>query len=344
MALYFNDVKLDLTGSPDKGSEFEMFVKTKINEIRKEYSNRMPLVFTFSESTKFKKYVTADFNTTRTVDAYPPLRYIPLSLPILYNGTMINVRYAEYEEVVNDKLVYIPRKLSFNGRKKINETELDLAFFLLYCYNDVDNALSTHEIKKINPNTEGKCTITFVDDIKTNKIKFTYESKKASVVNNIMNIISNDNIKKIALIYKIANCEIKETQTLRADIIQKLEINAKMADPLVNVYAEFEAKFGDYFKEGGGVTLALDSQEEELALLKIVDSAIVNKTIIMSKQASGVDAWWYVRADGKRGKCITTVDVSEDANDALIKYLKADKHAYSDFKENHKDVMSVKKQ
>ena len=342
MALYFNDEKLDLTGSPDKGSEFEMFVKTKINEIRKEYSNRMPLVFTFGESTKYKKYVTTDFNSTRTVDAYPTLRVIPLSLPILYNGATINVRYAEYDEVVNDKVVYNPRKLNFKGREKLDETKLDLAFFLLYCYNDIDNALSTPEIKKINANTEGKCTITFVDDIKTNKVKFTYESKKASVVNSIMNIISNDNIKKIALIYKIANCEIKETQTLRADIIQKLEINAKMADPLVNVYAEFEVKFGDYFKEFGGV--ALDSQEEELALLKIVDSAIVNRSIMRAKQASGVDAWWYVRADGKRGKCITTVDVSEDANDALIKYLKADKQAYGDFKENHKEVMSAKKQ
>lgn len=342
MALYFNDVKLDLTGSPDKGSEFEMFVKTKINEIRKEYSNRMPLVFAFGENMKFKKYVTADFNTTRTIDAYPPLRYIPLSLPILYNGTTINVRYAEYEEVVNDKLVYIPRKLSFNGRKKINETELDLAFFLLYCYNDVDNALSTPEIKKINANTEGKCTITFVDDIKTNKVKFTYESKKAAVVNSIMNVISNENIKKIALIYKIANCEIKETQTLRADIIQKLEINAKMADPLVNVYAEFEAKFGDYFKEGGGVSVVGDKEEEELALLKIIDSAIVNKTITQAKQATGVDAWWYVRADGKRGKCITTVDVTEEANDALVKYFKADKNAYGDFKEHHKGIMSIR--
>lgn len=342
MALYFNDEKLNLTGSPDKGTEFEMFVKSKINEIRSEYSNRMPLVFSFGEKSKYKKYVTSDFSQVRTIDAYPTLRVIPLSIPILYNGTTITVRYAEYEEVVGDKVNYMPRKLNFSGRLKIDETKLDLAFFLMYCYNDIDNALSTAEIKKINANTEGSCTITFVDDIKTNKVKFTYESKKASVVNNIMNIISNENIKKIALIYKIANCEIKETQMLRADIIQKLEINAKMADPLVNVYAEFEAKFGDYFKEGGGVVVVGDKEEEELALLKIVDSAVVNKTITLAKQASGIDAWWYVRSDGKRGKCITTIDLGEDANDTLIKYFKADKNAYGDFKEHHKGVMSIR--
>ncbi len=342
MALYFNDVKLDLTGSLDKGSEFEIFVKTKISEIRKEYSNRMPLVFAFGESTKFKKYVTADFNTTRTVDAYPPFRVVSLSVPILYNGVTVNVRYAERQIINGDNITYTPRNFGFKGREKINETKLDLAFFLLYCYNDIDNALSTPEIKKINPNTEGNCTLTFVDDIKANKVKFTYDSKKASVVNSIMNIISNDNIKKIALIYKIANCEIKETQMLRADIVQKLEINAKMADPMMNVYAEFEAKFGDYFNEGGGVTIKPDTQEEEIALLKIVDSAIVNKSIMQGKQASGIDAWWYVRADGKRGKCITTVDATEDANDALIKYFKADKNAYGEFKEHHKEVMLVK--
>ena len=152
---------------------------------------------------------------------------------------------------------------------------------------------------------------------------------------------------------------MKDVDVLRGDIIDKLDAMSKVADPLVNVYAEFETKFSDMMKvkstpqsqpkveqpiqppaEQTELTLGLNNSDaEDIVYLQFIEMCVANKVIMEAKKANGVNAWWYANGNAK-SKAIFDIEDGKNSMDVLLGFLKADKAEYAEMKRRYDLAMS----
>lgn len=317
--IYIDEEKLDLTGGVDKGTPTEIIVKQAIMKIRDNYGKRMPLVFNFSEHLKFQKKITSDFVNTQVIDCYPSQRMIICEVPVMINGTRVSVRYVESVERSNGENNYKPRKIVFNGNMKINDTELDKAFYMLFCYNDISGGMQCSEITRIEPRIASRATIQFIDHAQINEEKFAFEKIKATVLNSILNDISNENIKQCAMLYSISNAHDKDAKVLRTDLLERLAILDKMSDPIENVYADFSVKFHKMMNKDVALTTealvkGMMAQAKELGILREVNT-------------KNGKAWYYWdAAKGVRVSKVCDIIGNITAEQTLINLMSADEN------------------
>ena len=206
MGIIIDNHVLNLKGSEKEGTSEEKVVKQCMNKIRAEFKGRFPLKITFGEHMAFNKVVMQggrEFKTT----GYPPLRYVPISCDIMLNNSRVSVRYFNAERRNNGELEYFPRKLKFTGSMNIRETELDLAFYMLYCIGSVENAKEISSIKRIDE-PKGKKEFILIDTFKINTDEIRFNKTQSSVNNAIANEMENNKIKKIATFYGLSQVDI----------------------------------------------------------------------------------------------------------------------------------------
>lgn len=195
MGIIIDNQVLDLKGSEKKGTTEERVVKECISKIRAEFKGRFPLKITFGDHMAFEKTAMQGGREFKTM-GFPSLRQIPVSCDIMLNNSRVNVRYFNAERRNNGELEYFPRKLKFTGSMNIRETELDLAFYMLYCIGSVENAKEISSIKRINE-PKGLKDFTLIDTFKINTDEIRFNKTKSSVENAIANEMEDNKIKKL---------------------------------------------------------------------------------------------------------------------------------------------------
>lgn len=314
MGIIIDNQVLDLKGSEKEGTTEEKVVKECISKIRAEFKGRFPLKITFGDHMAFEKTAMQGGREFKTM-GYPSLRQIPVSCDIILNNSRVNVRYFNAERRNNGELEYFPRKLKFTGSMNIRETELDLAFYMLYCVGNVENAKDVSSIKRINEQ-KGAKDFTLIDTFKINTDEIRFNKTKAAVENAIANEMEDNKIKKIATFYGLSQVDNKPAEVLRNELIRHLNILTQTTGDKISVYDEFNLKFEKMMTSEGGI---------EANIRALISRAIENKCI-QSRKITGQNAqeWCYTKDNGARGERIHKVMPDKGEVESLVIFLTGD--------------------
>lgn len=242
--LIVNGEKLNLTGKPENGTDLEVFVKTKMQELKENYKGRFPLMFLFNDHLKFTKNVSFGMSENfKKVDGYPQGRVLPCETTVIILGDKVKIRYAE-EEILNgnaEVIGYEPRKIPFRGKMMIKDHELDKAFYFLYLLGDVEGRIECSEVKLLNVN-KGLKTLKHVDEFKISEAEIMFEKTKTRINNFILNELSDEHIKQIAILYSIPKAQDSPSSVLRSKLVKSIASKQLTASPNENEYLSFEKK------------------------------------------------------------------------------------------------------
>lgn len=305
--IFIDNVKVDLK-SPE-GSKIEKVVKRHIDEIKKSYKGRFPLVIRYGQHLAYKQEVEQG-GQSFVVEKYPPQRTMKLTSQVVIDGVKVNVRWANTE---NDGKYY-PEKEQFKGKMNISEIDADKAFYFLYCYPNIDGGLESSDIQKIEA-TNNTPDFAFIDSHRENRMELDYIKTRARVENAITNEMDDDAIKVAAINYSLSGATTKPSNVLRAELVRLLAIKAETTKDKVAVYQDFTLKCEKFLANKDNL---------ETKIRALIQKAQEGKYIRHSKINGSANTfeWMYMNPkSGARGKRIYETMPDKSPIESLVTYL-----------------------
>lgn len=313
MAIYIDDVKLDLKGNLTDGTKNEQLVKKCIKEIRDRFDGRFPLQIVFAEHLAFDK-TYAQGSREWTTKGYPTMRTIGMISYIMLYGVRVKIQYAE-SDARDAAGNLMPKSKKFKGRMYVAEHDVDLAFYLLYCHPGIGGSVKNDNIELIGETNELK-NFVLVDTHKTNADELELSRVRSEAEHYLSLKLSNDQIQKVAIFYGLQGATSKPAEVLRVDMLRMLKVKSQSSENEIDPYVEFMKKYKELAKDSDGV-------EEDIRSL--ISKAVDGKMIRAQNKKGGGREWVYSNPKtGGRGGQIQEVMPDMDETESLVKLLLTD--------------------
>lgn len=300
--------------------ETEEIIVRKIKGLSKIYENRFPLVFRYSKNSMSVRTVgdsSMDDSTTQRVRRDRNRVFLSAVNKCNVGKERASITYCTDYKADKDSGIITPKskRIEFSGTILVDEYNRDLAFYLLYVYNNC-TTIEDKDIKKVNDVDNTTSLIELIDDkaISDNNLS------KIKNVTKSNDFIINANVKvleTICLKYSIKTST--DVDMMRNNIIVKLQrLDNKSNNSFVNIYNEFL------------IFAKKISFKEDLGIDEIIEMAISDKAI---EFVSGSNQKWYYMTDkGTRGEVLCEKPSNMSKDEALKLFLGHNQDKFSEFK------------
>jgi hypothetical protein len=341
-------------GYSKEPTPYEVVIKEKIKDIKESFKGRFPLRFSLHKNLITNGTISeANGRNAYTVPIYPH-RPIKLSQSVIINDERVVLTYCKKLVYNKSKNEYRPDiknlDLAKGGKLDVIEHDADLAFYLLYVHNNVDNAFDCLEIKRdVVPGNPREYFYTFVDEHKVAMETIQRDKAKVKTQAIIYAEMTDEIVKAMSIRYNIAGAEIKNVDMLRIELFNKIVSTAETAYAYENVYGEFESKYKEHLglcnkksasakeenKEqtppptppsndnqngGNDPESELDKELRLKSLITKAENAGIIRANGLKSTNSNYHFWCFVNSEGKNGDRICAI-INRDAADSLYKAL-----------------------
>jgi len=316
--LLINNNELSRTKTDDV---VENYIKEKFDHLRKTFGGKT-LNFRLADRLAYTAMVTnkqkVDFSPVRK---FPDIVPINASSEVVIKNQRVTITYCSVikpePKTGNNKPE--PKYIEFKNSMSVDETNIELMFFLMYVSPDVIGQLTDKDIKIITTKKESEKKILLVDEVKSAKAFIEREALVAEATYLLLNKYNEKTIRLLGLKYNISGYEVKDVVLLRKEILDKLQTLDATSKPYENVYGDFIVKSkkidaGD--KDDNDEVKALVFKAEEIGVIRRI------------KDASG-ECWYHWNmTTNKRGSKICSLGSFNDMIDAIEAELRTNEDSY----------------
>jgi len=249
--ILINNEEINL-GTALEHTEIEEVIMQKQEVIKKTFAGRFPLKFTLEDRYISKTKTTdATFQNTREILVYPS-RPISLHSQVVIDNERVEIRYCKSRKFNENKQTFInsPKNLVFKTTYDVNQFDIDLAFFLLYCHPNISGNLEGDDIKIVR-RAAPEYFYKFIDLYKNATEIIEKDKHETTTKYMIYNALTNEEIKSMAILYNIPNANMKtndESDTLRVELFDKIKELARKAASYENTHELFKSKCDELVK------------------------------------------------------------------------------------------------
>lgn len=304
--LLVNDKQLDLNTPIEDARGVEKTVLQEIENIRKTYGDKFPMIFKFVPEMYFEREVVNGKKTGRGKIVKRTKRVVGTRArrDVIINGRKQYIQY--FDSMVRDPKTkedkYSPKNIHLEERNALDEGDIDLIFFLLVVSPNIKSNYNSVNIKKSN--NVAFQSVQHVDEI--NDAKRTLD--KMRIVNEFDRMIASDleddEIRDLAIIYGVNSKT--EIDLVRLSLKNKIE-SLDADKPHLDAYSEFMKKAG-----------SLSSDEDELKIKDKIENAKDANVLVYDK-----NKWYICNGDEKEEIC--SRKGSQKKDEVLYERVKADK-------------------
>lgn len=304
--LLVNDKQLDLNTPIEDARGVEKTVLQEIENIRKTYGDKFPMIFKFVPEMYFEREVVNGKKTGRgkIVKRTKQVVGTRARRDVIINGRKQYIQY--FDSMVRDPKTkedkYSPKNIHLAERNAFDEGDIDLIFFLLVVSPNIKSNYNSVNIKKSN--NVAFQSVQHVDEI--NDAKRTLD--KMRIVNEFDRMIASDleddEIRDLAIIYGVNSKT--EIDLVRLSLKNKIE-SLDADKPHLDAYSEFMKKAG-----------SLSSDEDELKIKDKIENAKDANVLVYDK-----NKWYICNGDEKEEIC--SRKGSQKKDEVLYERVKADK-------------------